>query len=183
MIIERNGPDAARAMAVLLHPHPHYGGNRFHPFIDGLFQLLPDVGIGVVRFDFSSAVPAEAEGEVLAAIDNGQAAWPGVPTVLVGYSFGAGVAARVDDSRISAWYLLAPPVTMLGDAAIGADSRPKTIVVPAHDHSSPPDVVHDAVSTWTAVTLSTADGCDHFLGAAVTGIVRDAVDSVAALTH
>jgi alpha/beta superfamily hydrolase len=48
----------ATALAVLLHPHPHFGGNRFHPFIEALFRRLPEIGVTAIRFDFLSAEPS-----------------------------------------------------------------------------------------------------------------------------
>ena len=124
-----NAPDEPHGLCVLLHPHPDFGGNRFHPFIDTMFLRLPEVAVASVRFDFSSSDPSVAHKEVLSAMDQGSARWPDLPVVLVGYSFGAGVAVDTADERIAAWYLLAPPTAALSGAAIGQDARPKAIVV------------------------------------------------------
>ena len=125
MLAEMNTTEEPRAFAVLLHPHPDFGGNRFHPFIDGLFRRLPESAVAALRFDFSSADLSVAQEEVLAAIDEGSTRWPQLPVVLAGYSFGAGVAAGMADERIAGWYLLAPPGVMLSAAPIGHDPRPK----------------------------------------------------------
>ena len=93
MVAEMNTTEEARALAVLLHPHPDFGGNRFHPFIDGLFRRLPERAVTAIRFDFSSADLSVAHEEVVAAIDEGSTRWPQLPVVLAGYSFGAGIAA------------------------------------------------------------------------------------------
>ena len=154
----------ARGLAVLLHPHPHFGGNRFHPFIDGLFHQLPDIGVNAIRFDFSSAEPASAREEVMAVIDEGAARWPQLPIILAGYSFGAGVAASIDDERIAGWYLLAPPAAMLSTAVIGSDPRPKSLVVPEHDQFSPPFEIAQVVVGWERITVTTLPHTDHFLG-------------------
>jgi uncharacterized protein len=142
----------AVAFAVLLHPHPSYGGNRFHPFIDALFDRLPTISVSAIRFDSPSAVDAAADR------------WPHRPGILVGYSFGAGIAASIDDERVGAWYLLAPPLVMLADATIGDVSRPKVLVIPEHDQFSPPAAVIDAVAGWQATTVTTMPDADHFLG-------------------
>ena len=164
LALEVNEPGAARGVAVLLHPHPHYGGNRFHPFIGGLFRRLPELGVGAIRFDFSSAGSSEARDEAQAAVDLGAEQWPRLPVVIAGYSFGAGVAAGMSDERLAGWYLLAPQSSSLSDAVIGADPRPKAIVVPEHDQFSPPAAVQLAVDGWVATTVGTAPGADHFLG-------------------
>jgi uncharacterized protein len=174
VIPDVNGPDDARGIAVLLHPHPDYGGSRFHPFIDGLFRRLPEVGVGAVRIDFTSADQSTARAEVSAAIDAGMARWPESALVLVGYSFGAGIAVGISDERISAWYLLAPPTDSLAHALIGPDARPKAIVVPEHDQFFPPEATAREVAGWVSTTVVIAPNADHFLGN-VNPIVDEAV--------
>jgi alpha/beta superfamily hydrolase len=164
MDIDISEAPAAKAFAVLLHPHPDFGGDRFHPFIDALFRRLPDVSVSAVRFDFSTSDPATARAEAVAAIDDGATRWPALPVVLVGYSFGAGIAAGIDDRRIAAWYLLAPPLTMLSTATVGQHPRLKAVVVPEYDQFSPPPVISQAVAAWQATTVSVAPDADHFLG-------------------
>jgi alpha/beta superfamily hydrolase len=166
-------------VAVLLHPHPDYGGNRYHPFITGLFRRLPAVDVTSVRFDFSSSDATAARKETLDAVDLASTTGPGVPIVLVGYSFGAGIAASVDDSRIAGWYLLAPPAASLAGAAIAADPRAKMIMVPEHDQFSPRPVVEQMVSGWAATSVRTARGVDHFLGD-VGPVVDEALQWIAA---
>jgi alpha/beta superfamily hydrolase len=170
-------------VAVLLHPHPDYGGNRFHPFVNGLYSRLPAADITSVRFDFSSSDATAARKETLDTLDLASTCSPGVPIVLAGYSFGAGIAASVDDGRIVGWYLLAPPAASLADAAIGADPRSKMIVVPEHDQFSPRPLVERTVSEWAATSVTAARGVDHFLGD-VGPIVDDALQwIVAASAH
>jgi hypothetical protein len=176
-----NVAEEARALAVLLHPHPHFGGNRFHPFIDALFRRLPDVAVTAIRFDFSSAEPSVAREEVAAAMDEGSTRWPQLPVVLAGYSFGAGIAAGVGDERIAGWYLLAPPVAMLAGSPIGPDPRPKGIVVPEFDQFSPPAAVERVVTGWERTTVTTVPNADHFLGA-VAPFVDDAFDWIDRMT-
>jgi alpha/beta superfamily hydrolase len=168
-----NVAEEARALAVLLHPHPHFGGSRFHPFIDALFRRLPEIGVTTIRFDFSSAEPAVARDEVVASLNEGSTRWPQLPVVLAGYSFGAGIAAGVGDERIAGWYLLAPPVAMLAASPIGPDLRPKGIVVPELDQFSPPAAVEHVVTGWEMTTVTTVKNADHFLGA-VAPFVDDA---------
>lgn len=164
MDVDFNAAPDASAFAVLLHPHPDYGGDRLHPFVDGLFRRLPARSVSAIRFDFATAAIAPAHDEVLAPIDRGADRWPQLPVVLVGYSFGAGIAATVDDPRVAGWYLLAPPSLMLADAPIGDDRRPKTVLVPENDQFSPPPDVERLTRGWQSVVVATLDGADHFLG-------------------
>jgi uncharacterized protein len=177
-----NAADEVRGTAVLLHPHPDFGGNRFHPFIDGLFNRLPEVAVSAFRIDFTSSDQTSARADVLAAIDAATGLWPGLPLALVGYSFGAGIAVGIDDDRVSGWYLLAPPTDVLSPAVIGADSRPKAIVVPENDQFFPPEVTQREVADWASTTVTIAPGMDHFLGR-VDGIVDAAVDWIGRLVN
>lgn len=182
MVAESNPTEEARALAVLLHPHPDFGGNRFHPFIDGLFRRLPDIRVTAIRFDFSSSEPSVAHEQVVTAIDEGSTRWPQLPIVLAGYSFGAGIAAGLVDERIAGWYLLAPQVAALSDAPIGHDPRPKGIAVPEFDQFSPPVAVEQAVSGWEGATVTTVPNVDHFLGA-VAPVVEGALHWIDRLTR
>jgi uncharacterized protein len=165
MVVDINAADAASAFAVLLHPHPDYGGDRFHPFINTLFLRLPAASVSAIRFDFSTAATAEARDEVIAAINVGTERWPQLSVIIAGYSFGAGIAATVDDPRIAGWYLLAPPSVMLAHSAIGDDPRPKAVLVPEHDQFSTPETVEQLIGGWRSTTMDTLAGTDHFLGA------------------
>jgi uncharacterized protein len=181
MVLDMNSADEARGFAVLLHPHPHFGGTRFHPFIAALFRRLPDIAVSAIRFDFSSAELPAASQDVVAAIDEGAARWPQLPAILAGYSFGAGIAAGIGDERIAGWYLLAPPSATLSVATIANDSRPKAVVVPERDQFSPPSVVADVVAGWENTTVTTVPDADHFLGP-VQPIVDDALRWIEGIT-
>jgi uncharacterized protein len=158
-----NAPDQPHGLCVLVHPHPDFGGNRFHPFIDTMFSRLPEVTVAALRFDFSSSDSSVAQKEVLSAIDQASTSWPGLPIVLAGYSFGAGIAANTADERIAAWYLLAPPTATLSSAAIGKDPRPKAIVVPERDQFFPLEAAREEVSEWMTTTITVAPDVDHFV--------------------
>lgn len=175
------GEDTA-GIGVLLHPHPDFGGDRFHPFVETMFRRLPAVGLAALRFDFSSADPSTAHHQVVAAIDLAAGRWPGRPVVLAGYSFGAGIAAGVADARVSGWYLLAPPSGALPDAVIGPDPRPKAIAVPEYDQFSPPAVIAKQVVGWVATTVTVVPNADHFLGP-VNAIVDNAINWVATVSR
>ena len=176
-MIDVVAPDEPQGIGVLLHPHPDFGGDRFHPFIDSLFHRLPEAGVAGLRFDFASADPPSATSQALVAIDAGSARWPDLPVVLVGFSFGAGIACRIDDERIAGWYLLAPQSSALADTGIGQDHRPKALVVPERDQFSPPAVIAVRVADWIATTTTVVPDTDHFLGA-VDPIVAGALNWV-----
>jgi uncharacterized protein len=145
--------------AVLLHPHPDFGGDRFNHVVDALFRSLPGDGISVVRFDFSSSERTVAVKETVAAID----AAPDGAVTLVGYSYGADVALGVNDPRVKGWFLVAPPLAVTDSSAVAADQRPKFLLLPEHDQYSSPDRARRKSATWTNATLEVVPSADHFL--------------------
>ncbi|MCB2227244.1 MAG: alpha/beta fold hydrolase [Desulfarculaceae bacterium] len=116
-------PDAPRGAALVLHPHPLYGGSMHNNVVLALVQGAEKAGWAALRVNFrgvgrSTGRHDEGRGEqedVIAA-----AAWlrervPG-PLALMGYSFGcltgARAAERVEGLSGGVW--VSPPYT-LGD--------------------------------------------------------------------
>lgn len=166
---DRTERPGSGATAVLLHPHPDMGGDRYHPAVQALYDGLP---ISTLRFSFTSSSPPVARAEALQAIE--LAADPAV--VLVGYSFGADIALSIGDERILGWFAVAPPLS-IGDPATfaaAADPRPKRLSVPEHDQFSPPGRATALTADWRATTVEILAGSDHFL-VGHTAAVVDAV--------
>jgi alpha/beta superfamily hydrolase len=148
------------AGAVLLHPHPEMGGDRYNHVVSALFDALPEAGVSALRFDFSGSELEVAVADTISALDRMTAE----PRFLVGYSFGGGVAATVTDERIDGWYLIAPALTMF-EPAIGDDPRPKRIVAGEDDHFFSPARLEVATTDWVATERSIVSGADHmFVG-------------------
>jgi uncharacterized protein len=116
--------DGAPAV-VVCHPHPAFGGRMDNPLVVALADACAAGGFSTLRFNFrgldgSEGIPtgglAEHE-DVAAAI-----AWMrarGAPHVaLVGYSFGALMAARAlaDGAEVAAFAAVGFPTTILGHA-------------------------------------------------------------------
>src|SRR3954470_8084317 len=92
-------PDESAAAVVLCHPHPQYGGTMRSIVISALFEGLPRLGYGCLRFNFRGvehSAGAWDEGrselfDVHAAVAAAREA--GVdPLILVGWSFGGDMA-------------------------------------------------------------------------------------------
>ena len=158
-------PTEVRGGVVLCHPHPLYGGNRFHPVVDALFQALPAAGFRTVRFDFRAAHDngVAERRDVVAGLD--AVASADGPLFVVGYSFGAIVALTTDDPRIAGVVAIAPPLTSDAPAHAG----PALVLTPRHDQFCPPERATAIVAAWPATTVDVVEGADHFLlGAAST---------------
>jgi alpha/beta superfamily hydrolase len=167
-------PDAPVLGAVLLHPHPSYGGDRHNAVVGALFRALPGASVASVRFDFTSDDVAAGAADAVDVIDLLPAE---VGVVVAGYSFGAVVASEVLDERVVGWVLVAPPFGAMlpgaGRPIAGAD-RPKLVLVAAHDQFCPPEVARQELDGWVATEIEEVPGADHFLAGA-TGRVADRV--------
>ena len=178
-------PEAPRLAAIICHPHPQYGGNRFNNVVTALFDALPGAGIVSLRFDFRaefSGGPGERL-DAIAAIDELAAAVPDVPIVALGYSFGAMIALRLDDDRVTGLGLIAPPLAMTPDAT--APTVPSLVLTPAHDQFSPPSASAPILADWAAAGTATiehqiVDMADHSLVGHTASVARRITDWLSA---
>ena len=104
MAIEPDAPCAA----VICHPHPSRGGDMYNAFVASAFLLLSSQGISTLRFNFTDEVDDPDDVSQLMARNRAEAAGalrllrerspPGLPVVLIGYSWGAivGLSAARD---------------------------------------------------------------------------------------
>lgn len=156
-------PARPRGSAIVCHPHPQYGGNRFNTVVQALFDTLPTGGIATLRFDFRSEFD-NGRGEALdavAALDHLASVVADLPAFVTGYSFGAAIALGLDDQRIAAKVLIAPPLAAMPvERGIDVDTL---ILTPAHDQFSPPDATEAIISEWPHTTHETIASADHFL--------------------
>ena len=165
-------PDEPWAAAVLLHPHPQFGGNMRSIVPGALFTALPEEGVAVLRFNFRGVEGSEGsygEGiaerqDVVAAIDVLAPITEGIPLALAGWSFGGDTSLAVGDGRVAGWCAIAAPlrVVKLEDMVAPQDPRPKLLVVPEHDQYRPPAEARDITADWPNTELEVIPGADHF---------------------
>jgi len=160
-----------RAALVLCHPHPQFGGTMRSLVISELFRVLPTHRVAALRFNFrgveaSTGTHDHGHGErvdAVAAIDALHDRVPeGTPIVLAGWSFGADVALSVHDARLAAWLAIAPPLRFAEVGELGADPRPKRLVLAEHDEFGAPAHVVAVVEGWIATTVEIVSGASHF---------------------
>ncbi len=161
-----DAPDAI-AGAVVLHPHPRFGGNRLNAVVAALFRSLPAVGITTLRFDFRPGAGADGTTladervDAMAALDALAAHLPNARLHLVGYSFGAGVALGVTHPAVTSRVVIAPPLTVMD---IGTPPPlPTLVLVPAFDNFGPPAVIAPIVAEWPDTTMEVIESADHFM--------------------
>ena len=191
----RPAHEVTRARAVLCHPHPQFGGSMRSMLIGELFRELPAHGVACLRFNFrgvenSQGMWDEGLGErldVQAALDAITERFDATqPLVLAGWSFGADMALSTLDTRIAAWYAVAPPLRFARDAdMVGIDARPKHLVLAERDQVRPPDEIAGVTAAWAATTIEVVPGADHFFLGRSERVVAGAValvDQVTALS-
>lgn len=140
---------AMRAIGVICHPHPLYGGTLTNKVVHAISRTLNDLGVGTVRFNFrgvgaSVGQYAEGAGEVddlLAVIDWVNESYPDHALWLAGFSFGAYIALLGAHRRAVAQLVtIAPPVNMFDVSGVVAPDCPWLLIqgdqdeiVPCHD--------------------------------------------------
>jgi alpha/beta superfamily hydrolase len=185
-------PAPARAVAVLCHPHPQYGGTMRSIVTSALFEALPASGFDCLRFNFRGVEGSEGEyssgvdepRDVVAALDAAATEAPGRPLALVGWSFGADMALVVSDARITAWIAIAPPLRFRPStdyAPVAEDARPKLLLLAAHDEYRPPDEIQAEVASWNATRVEVISGASHFFVGRTDQVVDRTVDFLGAL--
>jgi alpha/beta superfamily hydrolase len=185
-------PAGATRGAVVCHPHPQYGGTMDDNVVVAVANALRAAGLATLRFNFRGVGASEGRhGGGTAEVGDAQAAVAHLRTAsigdvtLVGYSFGAAVAARaaVDPpatqrepaapaatgtaDALSALVLIAPPLAFFSFAFLAGCTVPKLLVAGEHDDYCPGRALDELVAALAAPKAAhTIAGADHFfLGA------------------
>lgn len=181
------GPGVPRAVAVLCHPHPLFGGTLHNKTLYRIAKRLPDdLGIATLRFNFRGAGASEGEhddgrGELadsLAAIDTASQRFGGRPMVVIGYSFGAaiGLRAATADERVTHLIALGLPLRAQWDLDFLRETRkPRLFVQGALDEFGPePELRAFAATLDGEVAVHIVAAAGHLFP----GVEDEAVDAV-----
>ena len=126
-------PPDARAIAVIAHPHPLFGGTMDNKVVTTLARAFVETGHATFRFNFrgvgaSEGAHDEGRGEtddMVAVIRQAHAAAGPLAVKLAGFSFGGAVAvrasARADFAQL---VLVAPAFRRLTSEGLGAAPDP-----------------------------------------------------------
>ncbi len=166
-----SGPALA---AILCHPHPLMGGDMHSPPIAWVRATLVRRGVAVLRFNFRGAggsggkhgggIDEVQDVEAALGFVSGRA--PRARLVLVGYSFGALVAARTAAARRDVWALglIAPPLATAELPPLSAPTFPGGLIAVAGDKDAFCPAAE--LRAWTervGAELELLEGEDHFL--------------------
>ena len=176
-------PQAPRGAALVLHPHPLYGGSMDNNVVEALVTAAGRAGWAALAFNFrgvggSSGRHDQGLGEqedVLAAAHRLGELVPG-PLALLGYSFGALVgswsAPRLAGLAGGVW--VAPALSLGALAPWPPDAGPLLVVAGDRDPHAPLVRLRDYVTgLGTLAKLFTLTGGDHFFQDGESVLIRE----------
>jgi alpha/beta superfamily hydrolase len=166
----RTDAEHVRAVVIIGHPHPLYGGDRFNHVVRAMQEVALSLDCHSIAVDFrgvnnSGGIHDDGDSERLdlaAACQLSDLIAPEVPIIMTGYSFGSVVGLNVSNPWIAGWIAVAPPAQMMKSAPSAANSpRPKIVIAAQHDQFTTPDEMAAAVSAWSNCEIISAPGVDH----------------------
>lgn len=177
----------ARAVVVIGHPHPLYGGDRFNPVVRAMQEAAASHGCHSIAIDFrgvnnSGGMHDDGDSERLdlaAACELADMIEPECPIIMTGYSFGSMVALNVTNPWIAAWIAVAPPLPMMKNVPLAAHKpQQKILIAPEHDQFTVPALLREATAEWTNTHIVELPQVDHFIAVGAQDACNSALDTV-----
>jgi uncharacterized protein len=166
----RTDAEQVRAVVIIGHPHPLYGGDRFNHVVRAMQEVALAHDCHSIAVDFrgvnnSGGFHDDGDSERLdlaAACELSDLIAPEIPIIMAGYSFGSVVGLNVSNPWIAGWIAVAPPAQMMKSIPSAANSpRLKLVIAAQHDQFTTPDEMAVAVSQWNNCEIIAAPGVDH----------------------
>jgi len=165
-------PPGAQVGVVISHPHPLYGGDMDNPVVTRIVEVCTNRRLATLRFNFrgvggSSGRHDNGRGEqddVRACLAHLEEAVGGSGRLaLVGYSFGAVVAASVAATvPLAGLGLVAPPMRVAELEVPRTVGGPIVIVAGAEDQYCPAPALERLHGSLPEATVIVVEGADHF---------------------
>lgn len=159
-------------VALILHPHPQFGGDMHNPVVLRAARTLEALGCSTLRFNFrgvgsSTGSWDEGRGELedaRAALDyllNDRARAGEV--LIAGYSFGSVIGLRLgcEDARVHSIVSIATPVRLFDPAFLADCVKPKLFVHGEADDMAPLAPV-EGLAAGPGGRLRVIPGAGHF---------------------
>lgn len=174
-MLEYSREATPRAVAVVCHPHPQFGGTLDNKVAFTLARGAVDAGAAALRFNFrgvgrSAGHFDQGVGETadLVATERWiQARWPGLPVWRLGFSFGAAmVLKRTASEPCPVLVTVAPPVSNFAEYGFdGTAPQAKRWLLMQGDADEVVDP--QAVLAWAgkqhpSPVIETVEGSGHF---------------------
>ncbi|GJL88172.1 MAG: alpha/beta hydrolase [Minwuia thermotolerans] len=170
--------DETAPIALVLHPHPLYGGNMNNRLVYNMFQLFKARGFSVLRFNFRGVGRSQGEhdqgigelSDAASALDWMQQIKPDARACwIAGYSFGAWIGMQLLMRRpeVEGFISVSPPANMFDFTFLAPCPSSGIIVQGTEDDLVPePDVqkLVDRLKTQKGIIIDyeKIDGANHF---------------------
>ncbi len=172
-------PNVLRSpIALILHPHPQFGGTMNNKVVYNLFHAFVRKGFSALRFNFRGVGKSQGtfdhgQGELsdaASALDWLQASNPNAPACWVGgFSFGAWISMQLLMRRpeINSFISVAPPANMLDFSFLAPCPASGLIVHGSDDDIVPTEDVEKLAAKLQSqrgieITYRTIAGANHF---------------------
>ena len=170
---EKNAP-----IALILHPHPQFGGTMNNKIVYDLFYMFQQRGFTTLRFNFRGIGRSQGEfdqgigelSDAASALDYLQAMNPNSKHCWVaGFSFGAWIGMQLLMRRpeITGFISVAPPANMYDFSFLAPCPSSGLIINGTADRVAPPKDTHTLVGKLReqkgiTITHEEIEGADHF---------------------
>lgn len=169
-------PDAP--IAIVLHPHPQYGGTMNNRVVYNLHYAFHNMGFTVMRFNFRGVGRSQGEfdqgvgelSDAASALDYLQAMNPNSKHCWVaGFSFGAWIGMQLLMRRpeITGFISVAPPANMYDFSFLAPCPNSGLVINGTADRVAPTKDTHSLVAKLReqkgiTITHEEIEGADHF---------------------
>lgn len=183
----RTDASRVRAIVVIGHPHPLYGGDRTNHVVRAMQEAAHALDCHSIAVDFrgvgnSGGQHDDGDSERLdlaAACELADLLEIDCPIVMTGYSFGAVVALNVSHPLIAGWIAIAPPVQMMAHDPLAAQKPgPKILLSPQHDQFTTPTELRTKTNDWKNCDVVELLSVDHSISAGATQACVSALQKI-----
>lgn len=179
--------------ALVLHPHPLYGGTLHNKVVHRIASTLHQLGAEVLRINFRGVgASAGTHDRGVGELEDARAAWrwlaerhPHARHWLAGFSFGSWIAARLAASEpgVERVVLVAPSVKVSSFEVLRTCPVPKLVLQGTADEVCPIENLKAEFPTWAdPKSLIEIEGASHFFDrqlGLLGDALREALESVA----
>lgn len=173
--IIKNPSAEPKGVALVLHPHPLFGGTMHNKVVFRAAAALNEAGLVTLRINFrgvgqSTGKHDEGRGEledVRAGLDYLAANYSQMPLLLAGFSFGArvGLEVGISNSRVTSLISIGTPLNNFDFSFLSQCRKPILFVHGSRDEHGDVERLRALVSTvetHTEAHLVVVPDADHF---------------------
>jgi hypothetical protein len=184
--------DPNAPIAIVLHPHPRFGGNMNNELCYHLFYMFVENGFTALRFNFRGIGRSQGEfdhgagelSDAAAALDWIQNLHPDSrATWIAGYSFGSWIGMQLLMRRpeVEGFMSIAPQANTYDFSFLAPCPSSGLILHGSEDKVAPPNAVQGLVDKLMTqkgirITQHTMEGTNHFFQDRVEDVVKECED-------